>query len=360
MERFDSKRNYGCRLQSDATLYGLRTLVMQNEKLRVTILVDKGADIYEFLHKPTDTDFMWQTPMGLHNPSTHTPTNTTAAGPFMDHYAGGWQEIFPSGGAENIHAEVSYGQHGEVCQLPWEVTVLEDHPDRVSVQFTVRTLRTPYLLERRMTLNSGEAKLHISEILTNLSSEPMDFMWGHHVALGEPFMDEWCRLDCAARSIKIHENPYSKNQRFETAAEFTYPTATDLDGREIDFRKVLPKSSRKMDMSYLTDLTEPWYALTHTKRQLGFGLRFDSKIFDTIWCWQVFGGGEGAPWFSQTYNMGLEPFSSWPGSGLDDVVRSGRHKSISGNAVIETHLTAVVYEGLTEVTSINEQGDVEG
>jgi hypothetical protein len=63
-----SKRNYGCRITTDLLLNGIRAVVLENEKLRITILVDKGADIYEFLYKPLDIDFMWRSPVELQKP----------------------------------------------------------------------------------------------------------------------------------------------------------------------------------------------------------------------------------------------------------------------------------------------------
>ena len=353
-------RNWGCRIQDTWTLKGLKTVVMENDTLRITILADKGADIYEFLHKPTDTDFMWRTPIGLHNPATHIPTNTSEAGPFMDHYEGGWQEIFPSGGTENVHKGVSYGQHGEACQLPWQVQILEDTPEKVSCKFVLRTLRTPFLLERTLTLIHGESKLHIVEDLHNLSPEPVDYMWGHHLAFGEPFLDASCRVDTAAKHVEIHDQPFSENQRFKTGTIHEYPIVKDLNNHDTDIRQVLPKSAKKMDLAYFTALQEPWFALTNTNRKLGFGVRFDLEQFDSIWYWQVFGGGAGPPWYSQTYNIGLEPFSAWPGRGLAEAYNRGRHKTIPGNATIHSELTAIVFSGLTEVETITESGKVIG
>ena len=70
---YTHERNYGCRV-TEAIYRGLRTVTLENEIIRVTVLADKGSDIIEFLHKPTDTDFMWRSPQGVQNPATFVPT----------------------------------------------------------------------------------------------------------------------------------------------------------------------------------------------------------------------------------------------------------------------------------------------
>ena len=59
-----SGRSHGCRL-IEYTHRNMTFLAMENEFLRVAILVDKGADIVEFLYKPTDTGFLWKEPAGI-------------------------------------------------------------------------------------------------------------------------------------------------------------------------------------------------------------------------------------------------------------------------------------------------------
>ena len=61
---------------------------MENELLRVTVLADKGADIFEFVHKPSDTDFMWRTPWGVRDPSLFIPSTGWGEGVWHDMYEG--------------------------------------------------------------------------------------------------------------------------------------------------------------------------------------------------------------------------------------------------------------------------------
>ena len=48
------ERNYGCRL-SEFSICGIPAFAMENELMRIGILAGKGGDIYEWLHKGTDT-----------------------------------------------------------------------------------------------------------------------------------------------------------------------------------------------------------------------------------------------------------------------------------------------------------------
>ena len=53
---YTHERNFGCRLRE--YLYkGLRVVTLENELLRVSILADKGTDIFEFLYTPLDVGY---------------------------------------------------------------------------------------------------------------------------------------------------------------------------------------------------------------------------------------------------------------------------------------------------------------
>jgi hypothetical protein len=57
-------RNWGARARQ-VVLAGYEALILENAGLRVTVLVGRGGDVVEFLHKPTDTDFCTFTRRGL-------------------------------------------------------------------------------------------------------------------------------------------------------------------------------------------------------------------------------------------------------------------------------------------------------
>jgi hypothetical protein len=97
---------------------GQRVLFLENELLRVGVLLDKGADIFQFLHKPSDTEFMLHTPHGRRPPAVQSIASSW--GSFLDYYQDGWQEILPNGGPACSCKGVEFGLHGEVSTASWD------------------------------------------------------------------------------------------------------------------------------------------------------------------------------------------------------------------------------------------------
>ena len=46
----------------------MHALVMENEYLSVTLLVDQGADIHRLVYKPNSVDLMWKYPFAVREP----------------------------------------------------------------------------------------------------------------------------------------------------------------------------------------------------------------------------------------------------------------------------------------------------
>jgi hypothetical protein len=154
-------RNYGCRINDDYTYRGMRVMVMENDLLRISVLLDKGTTIYEYLYKPLDLDFMFLNYQGVRSPN-QLPTSAHSLGFLTDVYDGGWHEQLPNSGRPSNFDGTEQGLHGEVCLLPWRWSVLEDSPDRISAASGARVPH-PILLEKKMT-GAGQRILSIESV----------------------------------------------------------------------------------------------------------------------------------------------------------------------------------------------------
>jgi len=297
---FLPRRNHGARIETDLTLWGHRAVVLQNELLRVTVLAGKGADIVEFLYKPLDLDFMWANPTGPRpRDVAYPPADNRNC--FSDFYYGGWQELFPHGSRTTEVHGANMVQHGEVWGLPWDVRVEEDRPKRVSVTFSTRTLLTPFVLEKRITLAAHSPVLEISETAHNVGRVPVDILWGHHPAFGAPFLSGDCRIYAPTETARV-----------DLKHKTTWPIGPNPKGEREDFSRIPAPNSRFTRMLYLEDLKDGWYAVVNPKLGAGFGMRWDHKRFPVVWIWQESNSGRGAPMYGRAYATAIEPFSHLP------------------------------------------------
>lgn len=348
----------GCQLSDEVYVKGIPAVVMENEHLRIVILVGKGTDIYEFRHKASDTDFLWKAPWGVRNPQTHVHDTPNPLASFMDFYFGGWQELFPNAGDNCIYKGAELGFHGEVCKVPWEYRIVEDSSQRVSVGFWVRTVRTPFLVEKTLTLETGKPVLFIEETVTNEGTEPMDFMWGHHPAFGAPFLCEHCRLFTPANAVETHP-PEPARQILPPETRFdSFPMVKTIDGRDFDLSRLLPPTAQVTITTYLMDLKDGWYCFVNERTRLGFAMRWDVSVFRFLWFWEEICGTPHYPWWGRCYVVGIEPQSSVPGLGLIKAIERGTQLTLQPGGRLSTRLcaTAFLAEGIPR--GVNEEGQV--
>jgi hypothetical protein len=315
-------RNSGCRITTNIFYGEIPALVIENEFLRLTILEGRGADVVECLYKPTDLDLAWLTQWGIPHQSVPAdyPPNVES---FLNGYPGGWQSIFPNGGAPCTYDGIEFAQHDEVALLAWDHEVLNDREDQVEVRFTVRTNKTPFKVSKTFLLRSNERSCVVTEEITNLSNEKQRAMWGFHISLGAPFLteDSIIRLPNNVTVLPHQEPIADTGRRLDRVENFTWPTFHGKNGSAIDFSH-LPKRGTESEMLYLTGFNEPWYQVENPHKRLAMKVSWDLELMPYLWYWQEFGSSTSYPWFGKHYNIGLEPFSSFPTNGLAQAVEN--------------------------------------
>ncbi|NHN34216.1 DUF4432 family protein [Paenibacillus agricola] len=297
-------RNEGCRIIDDLSFKGYRSLLLENEKLLIHLLLDKGAEPIRWLHKPSDTDFIWISAQGLFRPHGLSTD-------YQSNYAGGWQEMLP---------EVSYTsqyrgatlERGESAVTPWDYRIMKDEPDEIQVLLTNRLRSMPFLIEKKLTLTSGSGTVKIEETLTNLSpTTSLEANWGHHLAYGRPFLTEKSVITLE-KGAQICD-PIS-------GESWAWPFM-EKDGAVIDL-SVMPAPGTVRDLLYI-QMEAYKYQLTNPLTGIGLEVRWDGKVWPYLWYWQNFMAGVDAPFFGCDYNIGLEMFNIPPKLTLGEAAEQG-------------------------------------
>ena len=346
-----STPNCSVRLEPDSP----RACVLENESLQAVILPDKGADIYRLVYKPQNIDVLWKTPWGLKRPGVRSVHQSAAA--WMESYPGGWQEIFPNGGPACTYKGAELGFHGEASMTSWEFE-LAPGSDAAELRLSTRLANSPFRMTRTMRVEPGRPVLLLRERITNEGDEPMDYMWGHHPAYGEPFLSGDCRIDIGARALLSDDgydppfNPMALNRRYE------WPRV-ERDGRTTDLSRVPPRSQPQALYGYFLDFESGWYAITNTRLGFGVGMSWPIDIFPCAWFWQELSASSGYPWYRAAHTMAIEPFTSYPGHGLVKMMeKTGKQRVLEPGQTVSAELRFVFFESRHGVKKINPDGSV--
>ena len=351
---YQNERTFGCRISDSWAYRGNKTVVLENELVRILILVDKGADIYSFVHKPTDTEFLWRSPWGVRDTSKFIPSTGDPVSVWLDLYEGGWQTVVPHGGYPDTVSGADMGLHGDVNTIPWDCRIEEDSPKRVSVTFVGESIRTPFKVKKTLTLEADSAILQLDETVINQSDEPQDCVWLEHIAIGPPFLSEKCRL-YVPEGTRILSDPSDTdpNSKLVPGFEGPWPNVPLKDGTTSDFSTIPPRSDRSLDMAYMTGADDGWYAILNRDLQLGWVVNYPSEVFKYLWYWRNYAGGMGYPWYGRCFNAGLEPCTSFGNAGVTESQDNGTARRFRGNESIKVTLFAGAFTGNAAVIGMD-------
>ncbi len=326
------------RFDKDGQFNGCRILRLESDLLRIELLPDLGGKIYHWIHKPGDRDYLWQHPRikpAILSPGTN----------YDDAWAGGWDELFPNGGAGQHQGE-SYPDHGEYWtrRFEWDV---QTSRESIVLHLRAEGSVTPTRMEKWITLKAGSPAVQIKYRLTHLGLHGFDYLWAQHPALA---VDSNAQLLIPASKGIIAAG--SGGRLGPEPKEFTWPHAPGRDGGTVDLSLVPARTSLPgYEMVYLTELRDGWFAVLDRVDHCGFGLAFDHQLFNTAWVFQTHGGWRGL------HTVVVEPCTGYPYD-LAEAAASGRCARLEPGQVLETQVTAVVFTGRDRVERIAPDGTI--
>lgn len=334
-----------CKL-SETSVAGMRAIYLENDYLKIGILTDRGSDIYEFLYKPKNIDFLLRLPKGILNPRDTFSQLRNTSNQFEDYYYGGWQVCLPNSPAFNYRG-AELGQHGEVSLIPWQVEIVETGEERVIIKCSVSPVRIPIKIERTFRLERDAKELFIVEKLTNESRTQLDIMWGQHIAFGLPFLEEGVTIDTNAKTMNT-EPSMSSNHRFKRGEVYQWPKAKTKAGLPDNADKFLPKGEGEYsELCYLEGYDKKaYYSVKNEIKNVGFALTWDGMLFKDLWLWQERNALKDFPWWGQCFTLALEPWTSkWTSEALE-AIKNKEWLTVEAGSKIETAYSAFAFENI--------------
>lgn len=153
-----------------------RAVRLSTDTIEVTVLPDKGADIFALVDLASGIDPLFKAPWGLAPPGAASRAGS-GSDAFLANYEGCWQELFPNTSDACPSDGVAMPFHGEVATRAWSVSVEADDGQEVAVRFSVDCRLLPLRLEWVMRLCRGERRVVLDERVTNTSEVVARFVW---------------------------------------------------------------------------------------------------------------------------------------------------------------------------------------
>jgi len=293
---------------------------MQNEKVRLTVLPELGAKIYDIIYVPRGVNVLW------HNPRVH-PRKVPFGSRFDDVWSGGWDEIFPND-AESTVGNERYPDMGEVWSIEWDSEVHEGRNESTLVT-SVDCPITPVSISRRITMHKGASGFDCAYEFTNQGHDTVKFLWKIHPAFQ---INSSCRISVPATE-GIVDNRYSSSFASE---RYRWPIAVSREGKKVDVSVVNPHSNT-CTLHYLTGLRDGRAALSDAVNGLKSTIKFQKEVMDSVWLFLAYGAWRGI------FNAVIEPSTSYPYD-LAEAITQGHVAELDGNGKLRASVSFEVGE----------------
>src|SRR5579859_1822091 len=160
-------------IQPGVAVHGLQAIEMENEFLRLVVLPEAGAKVWQIHYKPAAVDLLWN------NPSL-APARQALYTSYDDTWSGGWDELFPNDeGGELLGYNLP--DHGELWTGEWQADQI-DAEGAPGLRLRYTTPVSHFLVEKSLLLRPKGAFVEVRYKLTNHGKEEFPFLFKLHPA----------------------------------------------------------------------------------------------------------------------------------------------------------------------------------
>jgi len=291
-----------------AGLYrGRRAVSIENDQLRVTVLVE-GGHLAEVFDKTTGINPLWTPPWPSIEPSTYDPGQHGAI------YGGGGDgkllagimghnlclDVF--GAASDAEAAAGVTAHGEGSVAPYEIS------DSRSTMTAHAVFPLAQLDFHREIDLKGRA-VRVNERIVSRCGFDRPIGWTQHVTLGPPFLETGrTEFRASATRSKVFESAFGVADYLKEGACFDWPAAPRLDGGATDLRTFTGAPTSSAYTAHLMDetLARAFFVAFSPSARLAFGYVWERADFPWLGIWEENRSRTSAPWCGNAIARGME------------------------------------------------------
>jgi hypothetical protein len=291
---------------TDTLFKGRRAVCLENDILRLTVLVE-GGHIAEVFDKRAGVSPLWVPRWRSLEPSefSHDQHAHFGTGPDAKLLAGimGHNlclDLFGAPSPEEALAGLTV--HGEASVDRYDITT--------SSGGLLQWLTLPLAqLRFSRSIELHGQYLRIREVVENLGSLDRPIAWTQHVTLSPPFLDPATTQFRASftRSMVSESDPGS-DAYLKLGSEFLWPMAPRADGGQSDLRQMNRSAPASAYTAHLTDTQREhaYFVAFDPKFRLAFGYIWKRNDFPWLGIWEENCSRQAPPWDGRTVTRGME------------------------------------------------------
>ena len=326
----------GVTLESGPAVNGLGALVVENEVLRLVVLPEAGAKVWQIRYKPLRADLLWN------NPALE-PSRQPLYASYDDTWSGGWDELFPNDEAGELLGW-NLPDHGELWTGEWQAEPVEAD-GAAGLRLRFETPVSHFLVEKTVLLRPASAVLEVRYKLTNRGAERFPFLFKLHPAFA---VSAEHRIDFPPMTVQ--REPDFAGTLEGVPLTFAWPDA-QVGDRVIDLRQVPDERSGAVHFFYGVEMAAGWCGITNRANRLAAAVRFDPEVFSSCWLFATHGG-----WRDLNVAV-LEPATGYPYK-MQSMLNQGHARWLGPGESLETTVLFTVQEGLRSIGGVKEDGTI--
>lgn len=284
---------------------GWPAVELSNDRLELTVVPGKGADLTSMRDRATETELLWSTPWGLRPPTALAPPGNPEA-EALDRSGGGWHTLFPNAGRHCVEHGVEWGFHGEAWLAPYAC-----EPTTTGLRLSTVLARSPFTVTKDVALDGD--RVRVTETVTQTGGHPVDVMWWQHPTFGEPLIGP----DTTVNITDCLVHPDLVDDVLETRQPPRWPDHRPPGTDPVDLSRLTAAGAGVSRLAFLGEFDGEQVRAEIRNPALGLGVDVEWLASDFRYAcyWYEAGGRLGYPWYGATHGFSIEPATGYP-SGL--------------------------------------------
>ena len=307
---------------SHGTVNGYASVVLENRWLRAVVIPSLGGRVWELEDRVRGRQWLW------HRPDV--PLRACRAGTsYDDHWAGGWEELFPNDAAGHFEGR-NLPDHGEWWTLPFEVAGIETSPV-VRLRLEARALSVKAVCAKEFVISGEAGVLTVRYSIRSEEAEPFHFLFKQHLPVA---ITTNCRLLLPGGRVTPVDGAFST--LLPSPEPFDWPLAESA-GRQVDLRVIPAPEQSLQEFVYVEDLPEGWCGVDDKATGATLRMDYDCRHMPFVWLFLAYGGWRGL------YTAVLEPCTNLP-KDLAEAVRRGQSARLDPGKEFTTQVRVTLGE----------------